>query len=1048
MIHSKPLSFFALFLLFFSLRLSAQYYDSGTDPASIHWSKIETNHFKIVFASAYEKKAQEVAKILEELYDYGGNTLKHSPGKIKVLIHSETAYSNGYVTWAPKRVELYAAPSQDMHSQDWLQQLVTHEFRHVVQIDKIDNGFTKILSYIFGEQAVGAVLGLYVPLWFLEGDAVTTETALSHSGRGRLPWFEMGMRALVMEKGRYPYEKAYFGSYKDYVPDYYEMGYQLVAGARAKYGPDIWERALYNTGRNPFLIPFNQGQKKVSKINKVQLYKEIYDDLKQQWIRQDSLTEKVNYQPITPIDKRFVNFKYPQVDADGDIIAELNGPGEVKRFVKVDSLGNYTTIYMPGSRKTEPFSVSGNTLFWAELIPDMRWEQRYFSDIKLYNMDTRKVTRVTHKQNYSAPVVDSHQNIIACVKATVDNQYALAILDIHTGNEINTFTHGHNDYIFTPSWNEDDTKLVCIVLTKQGKQLVELDLTNGEWNELMPPTYVEIALPYYYGDEVIFTGSFSGTEEQYVCTTDGEVKQLTQSKYGTNASFVDNHNLIYSNYTADGYQLVSLPMDKTLNKVLRNNWINGRNSISANGNDIIENLTYLDSIKYDNFYAESPLRVIKKDSLQQDTIRYVQDYSMHLADTIAAQEPGMPNFEEALTKEEDYEVKPYSKWNLFNVHSWAPVNINIDDENVTQGVSAMSQNLLGSAITTVGYNADPQSSSERYYFNFTYQGWYPVITFNVKYGDEKIKYDGQSLYTNDADVFTLEANTKQYFTNVDAGIYVPFNLTSGKYSNFLQPSVDYSFIHQSSYQMQKNTYESMGGNYWQKIGEETIYNDEINYNSFEYGLYFHHLLRRSNRDIATRWGQLIELKYAHTPLGNYNAGAIAGVRTKLYFPGVLKHHAITVSNNYQYKFKGDAYGSNDSYIQYYRYGNLYDFPRGYTTYANDRLYSFKGDYIFPLWNPDFVVPGFIYMKRIVTNLFCDYSWAELDYTAVADNSKFTYSDNFLSAGFELRSEIHFFRFLYPLTIGYRYSHLIYNNQNSHSLLLGLSFSGFAVGKRD
>ena len=201
-----------------------------------------------------KKRDSILQKFWEEVYKYAGRSLKHSPKKISVLVHTESAYSNGFVTWAPKRIEMYNSPNQDNYAQDWLQQLALHEFRHVVQLDKLNDGFTKMLSYILGEQAVGAVLGMFVPMWFLEGDAVTNETALTQSGRGRSPEFEQGMRAQIMDKEIYPYEKAMFGSYKDYVPNHYEMGYQLVAGARARYGADIWERALYNTGRNPLNI--------------------------------------------------------------------------------------------------------------------------------------------------------------------------------------------------------------------------------------------------------------------------------------------------------------------------------------------------------------------------------------------------------------------------------------------------------------------------------------------------------------------------------------------------------------------------------------------------------------------------------------------------------------------------------------------------------------------------------------------------------------------------------------------------------------------------
>ena len=49
--------------------------------------------------------------------------------------------SNGFVTWTPKRMELIVTPPQDSYAQDWIGQLSLHEYRHVVQISQLDQGF-------------------------------------------------------------------------------------------------------------------------------------------------------------------------------------------------------------------------------------------------------------------------------------------------------------------------------------------------------------------------------------------------------------------------------------------------------------------------------------------------------------------------------------------------------------------------------------------------------------------------------------------------------------------------------------------------------------------------------------------------------------------------------------------------------------------------------------------------------------------------------------------------------------------------------------------
>ena len=173
-----------LIVILFSYKIAcAQYYISGQDPASIKWEQINTENFQVIYPDYYSEKAKEVANIIQYAYEYAAYSLNHKPKKISLILHTETSVSNGMVVWAPKRMEWYTTPPQENYAQDWFEQLAIHETRHFVQVDKLNQGLTKILSILLGEQGTAAVLGLYIPPWFLEGDAVCTETLLSKSGR-------------------------------------------------------------------------------------------------------------------------------------------------------------------------------------------------------------------------------------------------------------------------------------------------------------------------------------------------------------------------------------------------------------------------------------------------------------------------------------------------------------------------------------------------------------------------------------------------------------------------------------------------------------------------------------------------------------------------------------------------------------------------------------------------------------------------------------------------------------------------------------------------
>jgi hypothetical protein len=235
---------------------SAQFSESGTEPASVRWQQIHTEHFRVIFPTDAAHDGQRAANVLEYIYSKEGKTLNHQPAKIPVVLHNRTAFSNGFVSWAPKRSEWFLTPPQDNYAQDWLEQLAVHEYRHVVQIDKLNQGITKALGFAVGQQAVGAISGL-LPMWFLEGDAVATETALTNAGRGRNPAFEMPLRTIALSGKYQKYDKALFGSYRDHVPNHYELGYQIVSWTRERYGAKTFETSADFVARKPFLFVHN-----------------------------------------------------------------------------------------------------------------------------------------------------------------------------------------------------------------------------------------------------------------------------------------------------------------------------------------------------------------------------------------------------------------------------------------------------------------------------------------------------------------------------------------------------------------------------------------------------------------------------------------------------------------------------------------------------------------------------------------------------------------------------------------------------------------------
>lgn len=74
----------------------------------------------------------------------------------------------------------YYASEHGGYAQPWSQQLAVHmKCAMLSRLFALNRNTVKFASHLFGQQATGLAAG-FVPMWYLEGDAVATETAFSH----------------------------------------------------------------------------------------------------------------------------------------------------------------------------------------------------------------------------------------------------------------------------------------------------------------------------------------------------------------------------------------------------------------------------------------------------------------------------------------------------------------------------------------------------------------------------------------------------------------------------------------------------------------------------------------------------------------------------------------------------------------------------------------------------------------------------------------------------------------------------------------------------
>lgn len=815
---------------------NAQYFSWGTEPTSIMWRQIQTDNFQVIYPKGQDSIAQRFTNLLEHVYESCGKTLGHAPAKISVVLHTNSAITNGSVAWAPKRMDIFDVVPQDQISLEWLESLAIHEYRHVVQFDKLNQGLTKILYFLLGEQAVGGVGGLFLPSWFFEGDAVATETALSKSGRGRQPEFSMGLRAQLIEKKKYTYAKAYFGSYKHYVPNHYEMGYVVVANARDTFGADLWDKTVTRVARKPHTIkPFNKALKIETKLNKRYLYFNMFEKQLIQWKLEYDREIHKSYDTLTKRNpKEYTNYMHPQRISDTYVVAEKRGLGDASKIVLISKEGTEKIIAQTSFKQSnERFHTNGEFLVWAEANQHIRWELKGSSDIFIYSFASGKTKRVKTGLRVFSPCISTLGDKIVAVEIDAHSMYSLVVFNSATKKVIARYPSPNQEYILSPTWNLDATKIVYIGTSSKGKRLIEFNTKTGERTVIIDYTHDDLQTPIYWQDFIVYSSSYSGVDNIYaIHTQTREIVRISVAKFGARYPSIYHNVLLYSDYTSDGYMIAQVPAD-----------VRSWHSI-----DVVRKAKY------------------------------------ELAENISIQEPLKPDF--ANMKDSVYASKHYSKLlHTINIHSWMPFYMEYNGNQVSDqglGFQIQSQDKLGTTLTTAGYRQSMNNSRRAGFVKVQYIGLFPTFELDYQNGYQEFT----RLFISGLD--TTKVKALYHLSHIAGGVSIPLNFSTRSYHRLLTLSGQIIYAAYSKISVDNMDYDANFKEFFD-IGIMAYTASFANVLQTS----IRDVVPRMGQMVQVGFGHapLNASEIYH----DYAFGS-----AKLYVPGILKHHSIELYGGYEW----------------------------------------------------------------------------------------------------------------------------------------------------
>jgi hypothetical protein len=826
--------------LFVTLVGRTQYFNNGQERRGITWKKIETDNFEVIYPEDFEDKALEVADLLSQSYKFTGISLNQKPKKVSVILHTETVKSNAFLGWAPSRIEMYTTPHQEIYAQDWLEQLAIHEYRHMVQLNKLESEMPKLLRWLFGEHAAALLTAAYLPFWFIEGDAVSTETALSTSGRGRFPGFHREMKALIVEKGRYSYDKAYLGSYKHHVPNYYQLGYFMVGQSRVEYGKDLWNNVLSTVAQKPLsFTAFDKGLKAETDMNKVQLYNAVFSTLETRWEQANLETNASRFDTIISSSSAYVNYRYVSKINDSTYVAYRTSLKDVPRFVSFNKNEQEKVLFTPGAIFKSSASVRGKYIVWTEHLPDKRWEHADKSLMRIFNIESKKLMEFKFDSKMFAPVISPDYKTIAAVEADNLYRFYIVFIDAETGEIIKRTEAPDSSYPMNPSWADDGFSLFLVLLENNQKAIAEFLPDDDKFRYILPYCGNELSDPVVHNDTLFFICAENENDNLFAVNL--KTKQffkVINTRFGIDAPSFRNNELTFSFYTANGFKPGSVSVDSL-------------EFTPAN----------IDKIK--NYFP--------------------------IAQALSSQENGVLQFNTETTN--DYRPEKYeSVRNLINIHSWAPMAIDPYGYTVNPGVSFFSQNMLSTAEFAGGYRYKPDTKEGEFFMNFKYMGWYPVFNLEITNGARESSYWQINQYLNNSEQVVRTDTIKQYFnwnhTGMSAQMYIPINFSKGRYYRLLRPRLNYWLNNIANIKNQPDNYP------------------KGLYHALDVGVYAYHILKSSQQDLLPNFGVIADITYQKSLPGAVDFGSLISASGWLYLPGFLPNHGLSVYTGYQTKQNG------------------------------------------------------------------------------------------------------------------------------------------------
>ncbi len=566
-----------VFLLLHGVGLSQVSYNHP----EIDWHTFETEHFYIHFYDETERTAREGATVAESVYPHVTKVYDYElPTKTHLIFLDTDDFSNGAAYYYDNKIEIWASPMdfELRGSHRWLQNVITHEFTHIVSLQKamkfgknIPGGYLQWIQYedekredvLYGYPYTLVsypIPGTTVPPWLAEGTAQYMYEKATHDF-----WDthrDMILRDRVLNNNLLSFtEMNTFGKKGIGNESTYNAGFALARYIALKYGEDTLRKIMVSLS-NSLHYSINKAIRDATGLSGIQIYNDFKVSLEEQYKSSTEIIGSHKQQGKILIEKGTTNI-HPVWAPNGNRFAYLSNAGN-DFFSQTDLY-----IYSLESKNSEKivagvFSApswksTGDVIYYSKKSkPDFHGSKWF--DIYSYSFDDKDETQLTEGARAISPILLPGDSLLAYI-AVNDGTHNVFMINLNTerSERITDFDDGKQ--LFSLTYDEVNNSLICDFVENHFRNTAMLNLSYTTFTHyIATEDWDERDITITPGRGVIYSVDKSGIFNLFFLDTQtGNQRYITNVIGGAFMPDVSRDGkILYSLYENGGYKIALL----------------------------------------------------------------------------------------------------------------------------------------------------------------------------------------------------------------------------------------------------------------------------------------------------------------------------------------------------------------------------------------------------------------------------------------------------------------------------------------------------------